>query len=137
MKELYELKEKLCKELKEYGNKEMSAGSLEVVDKLSHAIKNIDKIIENYEEEGYSGRNSRRSYGYDYAMASNERGNGRRGGSSRRGSRRGSRNSMNSYDDGYSYHDDMIDELNDLMEDAPDERTKQEIKRFIQKLESM
>jgi hypothetical protein len=61
MRELYELKEKLCDELKSYGKKEMSAGSLDVIDKLSHAIKNIDKIIEKYEEEDYS--NADRSYG--------------------------------------------------------------------------
>ena len=41
MHELYELKEKLMKELNEYASQEMSAGSLEVIDKLSHAIKNI------------------------------------------------------------------------------------------------
>ena len=46
MHELYKLKDMLCEELKEYGSKsEMSAGSLEIVDKLSHAIKNLDKII--------------------------------------------------------------------------------------------
>lgn len=53
MKELYELKEKLCDELKAYSKRDMSAGSLDVIDKLAHAIKNIDKIIENY-SEGYS-----------------------------------------------------------------------------------
>ena len=66
MRELYELKEKLCDELKEYGNKEMSAGSLDVIDKLAHSIKNIDKIIEN-DENGYSGRrDSRGRYARDY-----------------------------------------------------------------------
>ena len=66
MKELYELREKLCDELKEYGDKEMSAGSLDVIDKLAHAIKNIDKIMDG--DEGYSGRmyhEGRRSYGRD------------------------------------------------------------------------
>ena len=57
MHELYELKDMLCKELKEYGEKDLTAGSLDVVDKLAHTIKNIDKIIEAYEEdEGYSSR---------------------------------------------------------------------------------
>ena len=106
MKELYELKEKLCDELKEYGKKEMSAGSLDVIDKLAHSIKNIDKIIES---EGYSGR-------YD-------------------GMKRDARGRYMSH--GYSYGEDMIRELRELMNDAPDERTKQEFKRFIQKIESM
>lgn len=67
MKEMYELREKLCNELKEYGNKEMSAGSLDVIDKLAHAIKNIDKILES--DEGYSNRGeySRNDYrGHSY-----------------------------------------------------------------------
>lgn len=70
MNELHELKEKLCDELKEYAHKDMSAGSLDVIDKLAHAIKNIDKIIDGH--EGYSGRypdgrmyDSGRSYGRD------------------------------------------------------------------------
>lgn len=60
MKELYELRDKLCDELKNYGKKEMSTGSLDVIDKLAHAVKNIDKIIN--EGEGYSGRDSRGRY---------------------------------------------------------------------------
>ena len=61
MNELHELKEKLCDELKEYAHKEMSAGSLDVIDKLAHAIKNLDKVVDGH--EGYSGRyNDGRSY---------------------------------------------------------------------------
>lgn len=108
MRELYELKEKLCDELKEYANKEMSAGSLDVIDKLSHAIKNLDRIIENH-ESGYSGR--------EYSRKRDPRG------------RYSSR--------GYSYGADMVPELHEMMNDAPDERTKQEFRRFIQKIESM
>ena len=63
MHELYELKEKLMDELNEYARKEMSAGSLDVVDKLAHTIKNLCKIIEDveqYSEEGgsYAGGGS-------------------------------------------------------------------------------
>ena len=36
----------LCKELEEYASKKIDAGSLEVVDKLSHTIKNLDKQTE-------------------------------------------------------------------------------------------
>ena len=69
MHELYELKDMLCKELKEYGEKgELTAGSLDVVDKLAHTIKNIDKIIEAYEEdEGYSSRSYPDGMGDSYA----------------------------------------------------------------------
>ena len=49
MHELYELKEMLMNELKEYGEKgEMTSGTLDVVDKLSHAIKNLCKIRINF-----------------------------------------------------------------------------------------
>ena len=105
MKELYELREKLCDELKGYGKKDLSAGSLDVVDKLAHSVKNIDKIIGF--DEGYSGY-----MGRSYAQRRDGRGR-------------------------YSYHDNMVGELENLMEEAPDERTKQEFKRFINKLETM
>ena len=100
MNDLHELRDKLCYELREYGKKEMSPGSLDVVDKLTHTIKNLDKIIE---ADGYSNA-GRRNYGHSR---------------------------------GYSYHGDMVEELRGLMGDAPDERTRQEFKRFIQKIESM
>ena len=52
MHKLYELKDMLCEELEQYGKKgELTAGSLDVVDKLTHTIKNLDKIIEKYEED--------------------------------------------------------------------------------------
>lgn len=122
MKELYELKEKLCDELKGYGKKEMSAGSLDVVDKLAHTIKNLDKIIDNYEEGGYANNSYRRdinNMSYD------------------RYSRGRKRDSMGRYSNGYSYDENMIHELRELMEEAPDEKTRQEFKRFISKIESM
>ena len=45
MHKIYELKDKLCDELEEYGDKKLDAGSLEVIDKLAHSIKNLDKIM--------------------------------------------------------------------------------------------
>ena len=47
MHAVYELKEKLCDELEEYGKKDkLDVGALDIVDKLAHTIKNLDKIIE-------------------------------------------------------------------------------------------
>ena len=46
MKELYDLRDNLCNELKKYAKKELTAGSLDVVEKLSHSIKCIDRILE-------------------------------------------------------------------------------------------
>lgn len=125
MHELYELREKLCHELKKYSGEEVTANNLNVVDTLSHSIKNLDKIIEKYEAE------ERGSYGY------NNRAN--RGNSYARG--RGSnakRDSMGRYaSEGYSRSNDIVSELRELMMDAPDEETKQEYHEVISKLEMM
>ena len=135
MNELYELKETLCKELKEYGKKrDMKAGDLDVVDKLAHTIKNLDKVIEKYSDD-YSGeysmargrnanRDSRGRYSSEYPMARGMGGYSMRDGySNERG--------------GYSRNNDMVMELRELMEDAPDERTRMEFDKFIRKMESM
>lgn len=54
MHELRELRKTLCRELKTYGNQEnISINTLDIVDRLSHAIKNLDKIIEHNEKSGY------------------------------------------------------------------------------------
>lgn len=140
MHELYELKEKLCDELKEYGSKnDLTAGRLEVVDKLAHAVKNLDKIIEAYEDEegGYSEGWMPRYYYNDgsYADGRSYR-NGNRGGNSNRSYRGRSyarrRDSMGRYS-----RDGMADKLRELMEDAPDDKTREEIRRLADKMESM
>lgn len=154
MHELYELKEKLCEELEKYGQEELTAGSLEVVDKLAHAIKNLDKIIEKYEEEEYSMDGGMMGGG-SYARGGNRGGQGgdrsNRGGQSyERGGRGGQsyargrgrnakRDSMGRYarEGGYSMDDNMVAELYELMEDAPDEKTRKEFERFIKKIEMM
>lgn len=142
MKELYELKDMLCEELKEYGKKgDLTAGSLDVVDKLSHTIKNLDKIIEKCEEEEYGSYDHySMEGGGSYARGGN-RGGGRRGanqyGSYGMGSYARGRDSMGRYSgmDGYSRHEDMMGELRYLMQNAPDERTKMEFQKFITKME--
>lgn len=143
MHELYELKEKLCRELEEYGKKDLSAGGLEVVDKLAHTVKNLDKIIENYEESEYSGNMG--NMGGSYARG----GRDYRGGSYRydggmsyaRGrGRNARRDSMGRYSSerGYSRDaQDMADQLRDLMEDAPDETVRRDIERLLRKVEQM
>lgn len=153
MHAIYELKEMLCKELEEYGEKqELTAGSLDVVDKLAHTIKNLDKIIETYEEEGYSEEGGGGGQSYERG------GGGGRGGSYARGGRGGGRysregmgggsyargrtgnvrrDSMGRYSRYSMDNDEMVQELRTLMEDAPDDRTRKEFQRFIQKIEQM
>lgn len=122
MEKLYELKEMLCRELEKYASKDISASNLEYVDKLAHAIKNLDKIIESKDEGSYA-------YGGSY-----------RRGMSRDMMRDGSfaqrRDSRGRYSREYSMHGDLVDELHELMEEAP-ENTKHEFRKFIQKIESM
>lgn len=146
MHELYELKEMLCKELEEYGRKgDLDVGSLEIVDKLAHAVKNLGKILEMDEEGEYSndggmmGGNmgSGNSYRYD--------GRSMRGGSYARGrgrnARRDSRGRYSSYyGGGYSRAEDdmedIVSEMRELMVDLPQEK-QQEVRRFIDKIERM
>lgn len=139
-----DLKEMLCRELEEITRKgELTAGSLDTVDKLTHSIKSIETIIAMNE------------YGDNYSFAdggmSNARGGNRGGGRSYHGDggysyagrgRNARRDSMGRYsrDGGYSYADakeDMMEELRELMHDAPDEQVKKEFQRFVNKLESM
>lgn len=123
MHKIYELKDMLCEELEEYGSKDkLDVGGLEIVDKLAHTIKNLDKIIKSYEEEEYSQRGSYE--GMNRGSYADRRSYGR---SMRdRGSYRG-----------YSRDHGMVMELRDLMEDAPDEKTRMEFQKFINKIENM
>lgn len=130
MHELYELKDMLCKELEEYGRKgDLDVGSLEIIDRLAHAVKNIGKIIA-MDEDGYSNDGDM-SYRYDMRGGSYARGRGRN-------ARRDARGRYSSY--GYSRAEDDVDsimhELRDVMKDLPHEK-QQEVKRFVDKMEHM
>lgn len=128
MHKLYELKDMLCEELEEYGSKgKLDVGSLDVVDKLAHAVKNIDKIIECKEEDAYSnadgmsmGRNG--SYGGSYA-----RGRGRNA----------RRDAMGRYsrEGGYSRaEDDFRTEMEDLLHDAPNDHIRQKMQALLREM---
>ena len=118
MHDLYNLKEMLCKELSDYGKDGgLSLSSLDTIDKLAHAAKNVAKLIG--EDDGYSRRDySRDGYYYDD------------GNSYRRGRDRMGR--FVSRDGG-----EMAHKLREMMEDAPDESVKREIQRLADKMEKM
>ena len=122
MHELYNLKEMLVEELAKYGeHDDLSISTLEIIDKLAHATKNIEKIIECYDEQSYSkrGHSMRNSY-YDH-----EGGNSYRRGRAKNGrfvSRDGS---------------SMVRQLREMAEEARDEQTRDEIERLASKIESM
>lgn len=145
MHALYELKEKLMDHLEEYSKKDLTGSNLEIVDKLSHTIKNLCKIIEDMEEsegesyamDGMGGGSYRSSYARNGRGGSYRGGNySRRGMSYADGRGRGSnaqRDSMGRY----SSADEYMDDLRDLMESAPDQKTRMEFEKFIRKMESM
>lgn len=106
-----ELKDMLCNELEKIVKKgEMTTGALDVIDKLTHSIKSVETIMAM---NGYSHN----SYAHDWSYA-----------------RR--RDSMGRYSNGYSRDSELIAELRGLMDDAHDEKTRVELRKFINKLES-
>lgn len=127
MHDLHELKEKLLKELEEYGgNAKFSKEDVETIKYMASAIDHICNISED--EEGYSNH-------YPYYMGgSYDDGMNRNGsyrGRSYAGRRNGRRDSMGRYS-----REGLADKMRDLMDEAPDERTRQEIQRMIEKFEN-
>lgn len=134
MHELKELKEKLCKELKEYGTKQLTAGSLDTIDKLSHAIKNLDKIIE---KEEYSGDYSSRRYSMDNSYQEIPYEKGIRYSGRRDSMGRYARDYAGDYAGDYSRDEEMIHKLYEIMDKVPDGATRMDIQKLISKMSEM
>ena len=126
MYDLYGLKEKLCRELEEYGKKDLNMTTLDTVDKLAHAAKNVDKLAQgesrnsyrtmpayDYENRGYGGYRDSYRDSYRDDDYSNRR-------------RRDSRGR-------YSGHD-SVEDLRDMMRDMPAE-VQGDMQKIIEKLE--
>lgn len=147
MKDMHKLKEMLCEELYEIGEKgKLSPGDIDIVYKLASSVKNINKNEMLEEQSEYS---ERRGYSRDGEwMARGEYGNSYEGGSS--GSRR--RDSRGRYSrDGGSYEgggssyeggsssrrgysrdggrDEMIGMIDDMMEQADNDKQREVLKR--------
>ena len=150
MHEIYELKDMLMQELEEYGRKGelKDVGSLEIVDKLAHAVKNLCKIIESAEEEEYS---SAGGGGGNTSGARGRSGGGQGGGGSYRSSyaRNRRRDSMGRYshvgemrrysrEGGYSRAgeemEEMVESIRSMMHELPED-VQMDAQRFVQKLE--
>lgn len=117
MHALYDLKTQLIEELEKIAKKgELNSASLEVIDTLAHACKNVCKILEVCEDEEYSNRMSRRSYA-DGSYRSYDDGISRR------------RDSMGRY--ARSYADDATHKLEEMMETATDEHTRRAIQQAL------
>ena len=120
LKTYHDLKDMLCEELDEITRKgELTAGSLDTVDKLTHSIKSLETIIAmNEAQDGESGY-------YPYMGRSYQR--------------RDMRGRYSRENRGYSRddsRDSMIHELREIMQDAPDDHTKKRFQSFIRELEN-
>lgn len=130
---LYDVCETLNRELEELNEKihkaggKMSAGDLEVVDKLTHAIKSVKTTIAMIESEG--------DYSRDYdGMGGNMNRRSMRGMSNARGRTVNvRRDSMGRYSRAEA-EDAMMDALEDYMETVTDPNKKREVERFIEKM---
>lgn len=126
MKHCDELRDTLCRELDEIAKKgELSAGDLETVDKLTHTMKNLDKIMMG---EGYS------SAGDWYAMGNYGRDSYRpdyRDGISYRGRRR---DSMGRYSRADA-REEMAEKLRHMIDTAPDSRTREALEKALRCME--
>ena len=132
MHDLYNLKEMLCKELSDYGKEGgLSLSSLDTIDTLAHACKNVCKIIESKDEEQYSSRGSYRNSYYDNSRYSRDGYYYDDGGMSGRRGR-----AMNGR---FVSRDasEMARKLRDMASDAPDDASKREIERLAEKMEQM
>lgn len=136
MAKMEELREMLCEELDKITKKgELSAGSLDVVDKLTHSIKSIDTILA-MEDAGYSSD--------DYSMRGNSYARGRGSNARRdsmgryssdnysmRGGRSGERGRNYSYDDEMN---NLREQLEDMERMAKDEESKRMIRQWKMQL---
>lgn len=121
------LSDKITEKTRKIKNSGMSDGDLETIDKLTHSLASVKKIMAFMEdEEGYSGNWPDGSYRGMYR--------GSYGGSYARGQRR-DRMGRYSGERGYS-RNDLADKMRELMMDVPDDRTRQEMQRMIEKLEA-
>lgn len=122
MDKLYELKDKLMKELEDYSqNGKFSKEDVESIKYMASAVDHLCNIMDG--EEGYSGH-------YPYMGAYDGRGT-----SYRRSYKRDSMGRYSRENRGYS-RNDLADKMRELMDDAPDDRTRQEIQRMVDKLEN-
>lgn len=145
----YDAKEMLHRELEDIVKKgELSAGSLETIDKLLNSIKNACKIImyEEYSEDGYSYSDGDRDMS-EYAYA---RADGRGRGSQARRDSMGRYSSEGGYSNarggrgrysrrGYSYDDgdkqEKVEMLREMMNEVSTEDERRALQKIIRKME--
>lgn len=126
MHKLYELKETLVKELERYAdNPTLDLQTLDVIDKLAHAGKNVCKIIETCEEEQYSEAMNGGSYRSmpHFRMAGSYANDGSYGSYARGRGAGARRDSMGRYTSAGDFRAD----LQELVNNAPNEQVRQRL----------
>lgn len=126
MEYMHELKEMLCDELEQIANKgELTAGSLDTIDKLTHSIKSIATVMAMEDadysyDDGMGGMNSYR--GASYARRRDSRG----------------RYSRNMRGRRYSRDDEtekMVMKLEKMMNETSDQNARKAIEQAISAIE--
>lgn len=126
MKHWDELRESLCRELDEIAEKgELSAGDLDTVDKLTHTLKNLDKIMMGGEYSNAGDWYAMGNYGRDGYRDDYRSGNSYRG---------RKRDSMSRYSRSDA-REDMAEKLRRMVDDAPDSRTREALEKAMRILE--
>lgn len=135
MHKLYELKEKLMRELEDYSeNGKFSKEDVEAIKYITSAIDHICNIVERSEDE-YSNTGMMGGGPYSYADDGRGGNRGNRDRSYARGrGRNARRDRMGRYssEGGYSY--DFKVDLEELMQDAPNERVKMKLREVMQEM---
>ena len=138
MHDLYELKSMLMDEVKKIVQKgELTAGSLETVDKLLNSIKNACKIImyDEYSQDGYSYADSDMDMStYSYARGRNAK----RDSMGRYSSDGGYSNRNYSRRGGYSYADssEKVAMLREMMDEVSTDEERRALQKLIRKMEN-
>lgn len=143
IKDLHELCETISEEIADQNDKirkaggKMSAGDLEVIDKLTHALKSIKATIAMVEAEdeyssAYEGGMGNRVYrggSYRYSRSYRDDGSYARGRNARR-------DSMGRYSRAEDNMSEIVDELRGMMDSLPEEK-KAVVRRFVDKVDQM
>lgn len=133
MHKMEELREKLVKELEELSSKgELSMGSLDAIDKLTHSIKSIDTILAM---SGYSGDEYAYEGSYNRGRSSKRDSMGRY---ARDNYSRDNYSRARSYD-GYSRDDskrEISETLKELSRTAKDGESKRMIEEWMREIEN-
>ena len=132
MHELYELKDKLIKELEDYSqNGKFSKEDVEVIKYMASAVDHLCNIMEGSEYSQRGGNN--RGYAYDRGMDGGMY-RSYEGGSYARGrGRNARRDSMGRYSRAEGV-DELVTSVREMMQDLPP-HIQQDAQRFVQKLE--